>query len=161
VYGWVGGKHACVDVTEVLPLVGLRVGPFTVGHTTIKYASSKMVKHEKTCSDIQHAFIPFAFDTYGFSTPEVVDLLHRVQRIIHYNIMTPRSMNVVSMTPRSLIYKMNENILFSKRKTLYYLIIFIIVDVFSLKIKVFNICNLKVELSYLYNLRDRNEIKKA
>jgi len=55
---------------------------------------------------------------------------------------------------------MNENILFSKRKTLYYLIIFIIVDVFSLKIKVFNICNLKVELSYIYNLRDRNEIKK-
>ena len=94
-YGWVGGKHACVDVTEVLPFVGLRVGPFTVGHTTIKYASSKMVKHEKTCSDIQHAFIPFAFDTYGFSTPEVVDLLHRVQRIIHNNIMTPRSINVV------------------------------------------------------------------
>jgi len=23
VYGWVGGKHACVDLTEVLPLVGL------------------------------------------------------------------------------------------------------------------------------------------
>ena len=23
VYGWVGGKHACVDLTEILPFVGL------------------------------------------------------------------------------------------------------------------------------------------
>jgi len=45
--------------------------------------SSKMVKYEKTCSDNQHAFIPFAFDTFGFLAPEVVDLLHRVQKVMH------------------------------------------------------------------------------
>jgi len=28
VYRWVGGKHACVDLTGVSPLVGLDVGPF-------------------------------------------------------------------------------------------------------------------------------------
>ena len=30
VYGWVGGKHACADLTGISPLVGLGVGPFTV-----------------------------------------------------------------------------------------------------------------------------------
>jgi len=43
----------------------------------------------------QHAFIPFAFDTFGFLAPEAVDLLHRVQNVMHSNIMSPRSMNVV------------------------------------------------------------------
>jgi len=38
VYGWVGGKHACVDLTEVSPLVGLGVGPFIVGQTALKAA---------------------------------------------------------------------------------------------------------------------------
>jgi hypothetical protein len=39
-----------------------------------------VVKHEKTCSENQHAFIPFAFDTFGFLAPDVVDLLQRVQK---------------------------------------------------------------------------------
>jgi len=95
VYGWVGEKHVCVDLTGVSPLVGLGVGPFTVGHTALKAASSKVAKHEKTCSDNQHAFIPFAFDTFGFLAPEAVDLLHRVQKVMHSNVMSPRSMNVV------------------------------------------------------------------
>jgi len=95
VYGWVGGKHACVDLTGVSPLVGLGGRPFTVGHAALKVASSKVVKHEKVCSDNQHVFIPFAFDTFGFLAPEAVDLLHRVQKVVHSNVMTPRSMNVV------------------------------------------------------------------
>jgi len=49
VYGWVGGKHACVDLTGVSPLVGLGVRPFTVGHAALKAASSKVAKHEKAC----------------------------------------------------------------------------------------------------------------
>jgi len=68
------GKHVRVYLIEVSPLVGSR---------------------EKACSDNQHAFIPFAFDTFGFLAPKVVDLLHRVQRIMHINVMSPRSMNVV------------------------------------------------------------------
>jgi len=95
VYGWVGGKHACVDLTGVSPLVGLGVGPFTVGQTALKAASSKVAKHEKACSDNQHAFIPFAFDTFGFLAPEAVGLLHRVQKVMHNNVMSPRSINVV------------------------------------------------------------------
>jgi len=95
VYRWVGGKHACVDLTRVSPLVGLYVRPFTIGQTALKVASSKVAKHEKACSDNQHAFIPFAFDTFDFLAPEVVDLLHRDQKVMHNNVMSPRSINVV------------------------------------------------------------------
>jgi len=83
VYGWVGGKQACVDLTEVSPLVGLGVRPFTVGQPALKVVSSKVAKHEKVCSNNQHAFIPFALDTFGFLAPEIVDLLHRVRKVMH------------------------------------------------------------------------------
>ncbi|MCI09972.1 auxilin-like protein, partial [Trifolium medium] len=60
VWAWVGGNHACVDLIGVSPLVGLRDETFTVGlQVALKVASSKAVKHEKACSDNQHAFIPF------------------------------------------------------------------------------------------------------
>jgi len=95
VYGWVGGKHACVDLTGVSPLLGLGVGPFTVGQAALKVASSKVAKHEKTCSDNQHAFIPFAFDTFGFLAPKAVGLLHRVQKVMRSNVMSLRSINIV------------------------------------------------------------------
>ncbi|KAJ0884419.1 hypothetical protein HanPSC8_Chr10g0433491 [Helianthus annuus] len=36
-----------------------------------------------------------SFDTFGFLAPEAVDLLSRVQRVMHSNVMTPRSMDVV------------------------------------------------------------------
>ncbi|KAK2446469.1 hypothetical protein QL285_017276 [Trifolium repens] len=95
VYEWVGGKHACVDLTGVSPLVGLGTMTFTAGQTTLKAASCKVVKHEKTCSDNQHCFIPFAFDTFGFLAPETVSLLHRIQKIMNNNVVSPRAMNVV------------------------------------------------------------------
>jgi len=44
-------------------------------------------KNEKVCSDNQHIFISFAFDTYSFLGLEVVDLLRRVQRMMHSNVM--------------------------------------------------------------------------
>jgi len=54
-----------------------------------------MVKHEKSRYGNQRAFIPFAFDTFYFLTPDIVDILHRVQMIMHNNVMSHRSMNVV------------------------------------------------------------------
>jgi hypothetical protein len=95
VYGWVGWKHACVNFTEVSPLAGLRVGDFTVGRAALKDASSKMVKYEKAYADNQHVFIPFEFDTFGFLPLEVVNLLNRVQKVMHSNIVPPRYMNVM------------------------------------------------------------------
>ena len=90
VYGWVGGKHACVDLTGVSPLVGLREETFTVGQAALKVASSKVAKHEKTCFDNQHAFIPFAFNTFGFLTSEAASLLQRVQKVMNSNVVSPR-----------------------------------------------------------------------
>jgi hypothetical protein len=95
VYGWVGGKHACVCLTRVSPLVELGVETFTVGQTTINAASSKVVKHEKTYSNNQHAFIPFAFDTFGFLALETVSLLQRIQNVMNNNIVFPKSMNII------------------------------------------------------------------
>ncbi|KAJ0932964.1 hypothetical protein HanPSC8_Chr04g0179671 [Helianthus annuus] len=57
VFGWVGGKHACVDPTGVSPLVGLGSSAFTVGRAALKAASGL---------DNRHLFIPFAFNTFGF-----------------------------------------------------------------------------------------------
>ncbi|GAU46859.1 hypothetical protein TSUD_385360 [Trifolium subterraneum] len=95
VYGWVEGKHACVDLTGVSPLVGLSNGDFTVGHAALKAASNKVAKHERACSDNQHAFIPFAFDTFGFLAPDAVNILQRIQRVMHSNVVSPRSVDVL------------------------------------------------------------------
>jgi hypothetical protein len=40
-------------------------------------------------------FIPFAFDTFGFLVLEAVDVLKRVQRVIHNNVVSLRSQDVV------------------------------------------------------------------
>jgi hypothetical protein len=37
-----------------------------VGQAALKAASCKVAKYEKAFSDNQHAFILFAFDTFGF-----------------------------------------------------------------------------------------------
>ncbi|GJY35887.1 hypothetical protein Tco_0421265 [Tanacetum coccineum] len=50
VFGWVGGKHACVDLTGVSPLVGLS------SQAALKVASCKVAKHEKACIENQHVF---------------------------------------------------------------------------------------------------------
>jgi hypothetical protein len=49
----------------------------------LKDASRKVVKHESVSSTNQHTFIPFLFDTFGFLAPDVVNMLKRVQRVIH------------------------------------------------------------------------------
>ncbi|MCI07865.1 auxilin-like protein, partial [Trifolium medium] len=39
VFGRIGGKHVCVNLTGVSPLVGVGVGDFTVGRAALKAAS--------------------------------------------------------------------------------------------------------------------------
>ncbi|GJS74270.1 hypothetical protein Tco_0707111 [Tanacetum coccineum] len=94
IFGWVGGKHACVYLTGVSPLVGLSSRDFTVGQAALKAASCKVTKHEKLCIENQDVFIPFTFDTFGFLAHEAVELVNRVQRVMNSNVMTPRSTNV-------------------------------------------------------------------
>lgn len=59
-----------MDLNMVSSLVGLKTNDFTVGQISLEVVSSKLKKYEKTCSYIQHTFIPFAFDTFGFIAPD-------------------------------------------------------------------------------------------
>jgi hypothetical protein len=43
----------------------------------------------------QRVFILFAFDIFAFLTLEAVNLLKKVLKVIHSNIVLPRSTNVV------------------------------------------------------------------
>ncbi|GKD48808.1 hypothetical protein Tco_1277784 [Tanacetum coccineum] len=49
VFGWVGAKYVCVNLTRVSPLVRLSSRGFTAGQAALKAASCKVTKHEKTC----------------------------------------------------------------------------------------------------------------
>nr|GEW45415.1 putative exostosin-like protein [Tanacetum cinerariifolium] len=55
-FGWVGGKHACVDLTRVSHLVGLSSRGYTTGQAALKFASSKVTKHDKACIKNKHVF---------------------------------------------------------------------------------------------------------
>ncbi|KAJ0925676.1 putative exostosin [Helianthus annuus] len=95
VFGWAGGKHACVDLTGVSPLVGLRENGFVAGLAARKAESKKVDKHAKACAENQHVFIPFAFDTFGFLALEAINFLTRVQQVIHNICSTPRGQGFV------------------------------------------------------------------
>jgi hypothetical protein len=82
-------------LTEVFPLMGLTTGDFTAGQATLKAASSKVAKYERACSNNQHAFIPFAFDTFGFLAPDAMNILKRLQRVMHSIVVSHRSLDVV------------------------------------------------------------------
>ncbi|PWA86491.1 hypothetical protein CTI12_AA140700 [Artemisia annua] len=83
------GKHACVDLTGVSPLVELRGNGFTAGQAIMKAEMKKVDKHDKACSENQHVFVPFAFDTFGSLAPEAVRFLDRVRKIVRSNISAP------------------------------------------------------------------------
>jgi hypothetical protein len=53
------------------------------------------LKNKKVYSDNQHAFIPFVSDTFGFLAPDAFNLLQKVQKIIHNNVVSTWSMDVV------------------------------------------------------------------
>ncbi|MFS8017316.1 putative transcription regulator Others family [Helianthus anomalus] len=57
VFGWAGGKHACVDLTGVSPLAGLRENGFVAGQATRKAEPKKVDKHAKACAENQHVFV--------------------------------------------------------------------------------------------------------
>jgi hypothetical protein len=38
---------------------------------------------------------PFAFSIFGFLAPDAVTILKRVQKVMHNNVVSPRSLDVV------------------------------------------------------------------
>ncbi|KAL8248330.1 hypothetical protein R6Q59_005198 [Mikania micrantha] len=61
----------------------------------VKAELGKIAKHEKACAENQHAFIPFAFDTFGSLAPDAATFLKRVQQVVHSNSSTPKNANFV------------------------------------------------------------------
>ncbi|KAJ0479168.1 hypothetical protein HanIR_Chr13g0617021 [Helianthus annuus] len=51
VFGYAGGKHVCVDLTGVSPLLSLRENRFVDGKVVLKAKSGKVAKHEKACAE--------------------------------------------------------------------------------------------------------------
>lgn len=84
-FGWAQGKHACIDLTGVSPLVGLRNSVFVAGQALLKAESKKVDKHEAACLENQHVFVPFAFDTFGAIAPQAIKLLDRVKKVVQSN----------------------------------------------------------------------------
>jgi len=95
VFGWAGGKHACVDLTGVSPLVDFRDNGFVAGQAVLKAETKKVDKHAKACTENQHLFVPFAFDTFGSLAPEAVRFLDRVRKVVHSNVTAPRGQDYV------------------------------------------------------------------
>ncbi|KAK2399459.1 hypothetical protein QL285_049269 [Trifolium repens] len=105
---WMGRRQTCLCGLEwSFPTCGTKDWRFYcwTGSPKSSLNSSKVAKHEKTCSDNQHVFIPFTFDIFGFLAPEVVNLLKRVQGVMHNNIVSPRSFNVVFQRIEFVIQK--------------------------------------------------------
>ncbi|KAL8208872.1 hypothetical protein R6Q57_008284 [Mikania cordata] len=65
------GKHSCVDLTGVSPLVGLRDNRFVAGHAALKAESGKVAKHKKACLANQH-------DWFCNSEGVAAQLVHRL-----------------------------------------------------------------------------------
>ena len=61
VFGWEGGKHSCVDLTGVSPLVGMRDTGFVSGQATLKAESGKVAKHGKACLENLTCVHPICF----------------------------------------------------------------------------------------------------
>jgi len=61
VYKWVEGKHACVDLTGVSPLVW-----FVVGHATLKATSSKVTNMRKRVLTINLLLFNFYLTPFPF-----------------------------------------------------------------------------------------------
>jgi len=66
-----------------------------VGQTILKTASNKMIERKKSFSENQYVFIPFVFDIFCFIKQNVIDVLQKVQMIMHINVVFPRFMDVV------------------------------------------------------------------
>lgn len=52
-----------------------------------------VTEHVKACMKNQHVLIPFAFDTFVFFC--TLELLNRVQWVMHSNVVTPTSIDAV------------------------------------------------------------------
>ena len=84
-----------MDLTGVSPLVDFQINGFVAGQAVLKEETKKVDKHAKACTENQHLFVPFAFDTFGSLAPDDVRFLDRVRKVVHNNVTTPRGQDYV------------------------------------------------------------------
>jgi hypothetical protein len=89
-----GFKYRHDFVRDVLYDIFRRAGVSVKKEAPVNFLADPQ-EGRSTCFYNQHAFITFAFYTFGFLAPEVVDLLNRVQKVMHSNIVSHKSMDVV------------------------------------------------------------------
>ncbi|GJY91827.1 putative exostosin-like protein [Tanacetum coccineum] len=150
VFGWAGGKHACVDLTGVSPLVGLRDNGFVAGQAALKAESSKVAKHEKACLENQHVFIPFAFDTFGFLAPEAEEFLNRVLTVLKNSLEELKVLNY-SLEVLNVLQSNLESMELQKNSSIH--------EVGFLCIKKFHIQNVSEAVKYRVHSRADNSQK--
>lgn len=75
---WTQGKSTCVDVSGVFPFLRTYacgwLGPSAISMAVTK----KLTKDQLICVQNGHAFLPFAFDTFGGFSPEAIYFLGRL-----------------------------------------------------------------------------------
>jgi hypothetical protein len=91
-----------------------------------------------SCSDNQHAFIPFAFDTFDFIAPEVASLLQKVQKVMNNNVV-----------PELWMLFLRELIL--SFKSAVWIILYLLMDYLTIYENEFS-CNLSIINANMLNL---------
>ena len=77
------------------PLVDFRGNGFVAGTAVLKAESKKVDKHATTCTENQHVFVPFAFDTFGSLAPDAIRFLDRVRKVVRSNVTSPRGQDYI------------------------------------------------------------------
>ncbi|KAL5723796.1 hypothetical protein ACHQM5_007146 [Ranunculus cassubicifolius] len=95
VYGWVNGRHTCVDLTGNSPLVGFNGGPFDKERGLRLASKKKFEKHELACSKAGYEFIPFCFTTFGGMGEEAKEFMKRVEKVTHHHLVCYNSTKFV------------------------------------------------------------------
>ena len=77
---WMGWTETCLcGPYRDIPIRGLEGWGFYDEQAALNAAAGKVIKYENLYMENQDLFIQFAFDTFGFLAPDVVELLNRVQ----------------------------------------------------------------------------------
>lgn len=68
-------------------------------------AKKKVDKHEKACVENNHAFLPFAFDSFGALEREAGEFLRRIQKVMGHYVTSPGSVHFVFSRPNFAIQR--------------------------------------------------------
>lgn len=86
-------EHACIDLTKMSPLVGIRNNEFIASHLS-RRNQAKLVNKKNASLENQHVFIHFAFDTFGFLVIEFAVFQNMVKRVVHSKFSASKTQSI-------------------------------------------------------------------